>query len=276
MSLTAAAWQQHMERHLDPKVGVSAIIRAVETEGIDAQLDGTFMPEGSVKDMLLYAFETACGSYDHEYVKLFLTWCVVLGRSAEADPRWHSTWLQSKGKLLPLAHGKVVGDTTLAQGWLDDAAPDCARMVLASREVAQGSTALKGSYYWGEPEQSDYLYAVQYALIAGDIAAARELLRVRRSFDRVKYYYDWFSAFVDWLPGAEKVSVSADERRAQFDEFFDEARNPNWDLHNDLQLGGVGGNRMHLRFRLAILRWLYIEQRPITGYWRDIIAQISR
>jgi hypothetical protein len=120
--------------------------------------------------------------------------------------------------------------------------------------------------YWEAPEQSQYLRASQLLLIAGDIDAAAELMNVRKRFSAIARYYHWYN---EWLTHGMS--------REAFDEFFDVVRAPDWvserDKRNGIQLEEVSGV---FKLRLALLRWLYIERKPLAGYWRAAIAAIGR
>jgi hypothetical protein len=268
-----AAWEDRTARLLDPNDGLPVVVHRLDNGGLEADWERTFSPASAIEDLLNDATEVAIGNFEHAYVRQLLAWCVHLGRKADHDPRWQTTW--SRG-LVELQRGRAFSDAALAEAWLSNAAPDRNRLGRAGAEIARGAMAHKG--YWAEPEQSDYLQGVQCVLIAGDIAAARSLLRVRRSFTRVQAYFDWFSTFVDRIPEAQADASPSVESQQQFDAFFDVARDPLWapPLHGNNAGLNVGGNRIHLRLRLALLRWRYIECRDITGYWPEIIAQIGR
>ncbi len=253
------------------------------------------MPASTVESTLEYALETACGDYDHEYVQLFRSWCLEGICLAEHDPRWAEDFepaFQSWSTSLMSTHGQFLYIQALASAW-DQNGPlndDTHGSLLktAADEILQG-LKLDHDGHWDETEQCLHMQAIQCYLLAGDVAAARKHFSQRRQFRRTQWYFNWFCAFLEALGDKAPDSPASEQARQQFDAFFDvirdprslfpfvdESGTPRQAFDNDPNGRNLFENFPLFSLRLALLRWTYIEAKPIAGHWQEIIAQICR
>lgn len=88
----------------------------------------------------------------------------------------------------------------------------------------------------------------------------------------MRRYHGWHEHLIHLLQGP---SIDESDLRKHFDIYFDELRDP---LSPPPANGSEGDNLPGITLiclRLALIRWIYIERKPIAGNWRHIIGQIG-
>ncbi len=122
----------------------------------------------------------------------------------------------------------------------------------------------------GMPDQSDYLTATMYALIANNATRAMQILKIRKGYKRTQHWHGLLKALVEALCAQESASrLSANHPvQKQFRAFFDLWRHPlgppiRWkDAPNDMDDILAVPSRFYFLLWLCMVRdrWLEPDQ----------------
>ncbi len=269
------AWRATRSAIDDPLRGLPPVVLREISEGgpTDARNWDPLVDLPGPTDTLVHDLaRVACADYDHEYRKLFLRWAVETADKALADHRWNRPRYPRNPSA---AHGRLLCHAALVRAWAVDADVDASLLTQGADEIADELGAMRR--WIGEADESDWLLAAQFKLIAGDIEGAHALIHVRRrSFSRTRMYFDWTKAVIDLL---HKPSPDGRQRLFHtFDGLFDVVRDPAWRIAVRPEPPGEAliDTAAKLRLRMALIRWRYVERQPLAGHWRKVIAQITR
>jgi hypothetical protein len=273
----ARAWALFGEHLLNRHHGLPVVVPQLDT--VESAVAATHMPEGSVSDALRTALDLSCVDYHHPYRATYGDRAVAL--AAEVDrhaARWVERWRTGSGQ-----YGRFLATQACACAWQQDGELNHDAMRRAAAEMFRATDEPWPGHEW--MQQSLYIEAVQCLLLAGADDEAQTRLRARRRFGATKRYVEWMRSV---------VSAAASDRLAAFDELFNLARHPRF-----LALGGYTDRQFEerarglpadfaaacsqwtyddpgdLRLRLALLRWCWVQGRPLRGNWRPMIGQIS-
>ena len=130
---------------------------------------------------------------------------------------------------------------------------------------------------WEDVTQSRYLSSVWNLMIAGDFEQAKNYLNVKKKFPYVQNFYQWTKQINDLLIAKYSGEDNCDQLKDEFDTVFDVIRQAYWGTNQQKEENKfpMTLNSDYVRFQLAIIRWLYIEQQPLEGHWEQVLAQVS-
>lgn len=260
----AGEWKKTLQKSLDPKSGIAGVVNKYPPLTDWPKLRSA--PTGRAEDQTRYAVQIAAADYDNPLVKICLQRALEVVDAAESDIRWDTWWRASKR----VEHGRLLAVSAIARAWLSDEGLDETSCKRSAEELFSG--ALEERPAWSEMAQSEYLLGIQMLLMAGELEEARDRLTLEKEFRSVQQYFDWHARLLE-LVGNKHEDI--ENLRAHFDPYFDLLRDPLYQSPiNDTQGRNVVGIA-HVRLRLALIRWIYIERKPIAGNWRHIIGQIG-
>lgn len=126
---------------------------------------------------------------------------------------------------------------------------------------------------WGVGDQSDYLKAVMFFLIAGDLKRAGELIRIKRRF---KWCGPWQQALQNLIEAAEKSGGRKVRNAAvpSFHSFFDTIRDLTAHWPAPLQNNMLISDHV-LRFEMSLLKYLYLSHPGEPIAWRKVFEQVT-
>jgi len=261
-SILRPRWVEATKRSLDERNGIPAVLRQMQPLSDWEMLRGA--PSGRVEDELRNALQIAASEYDNPLVRTCLLRALEVVSAGAEDYRWNSWWSVSRN----VDHGRFISTGEFARAWLEDRKLNNSLLVEASGEILKG--ALEERPTWSELAQCEYVDGVQLLILSGDLAAASQHLSIKKTFNRVQRYFDWNVRFLEMLPSASRESLLA-----HLDAFFDEVRDPAFPPPRELRGANIVFGVPLLRLRLALIRWIYIEQQSVAGNWRHIIGQIG-
>jgi hypothetical protein len=266
-------WRAHFHRNLGPE-GWGNVIEKVDRNGLFSNWHRIRDPGSFAETYLGFAVEVLCGDLKHPYAETFLQYAGEITSSAlDETDRWLPTgdWGNPEGW-----PGRVRGTLLRAKEFTGalklNAEPNPAALVeiaqLLLSESREGASKL-----WTEVEQSIYLSGVELLLIAGNISAAREALKWRKSFNLTRSYHDWLKSATMAIPD-EEASVDP-ERLIHFDGLFDHVRDPTWGFSGTDKLHNIIEDHNILRIQLALIKQRVVLCKPIAGHWSDVIRLIA-
>lgn len=258
------AWRALHTKNLDDKNGIPA---ALTRHGpLDDWEKLRSPPSGRLEDELRLALLVGAADYDEPLMCTCQRRALAIVKAGDKDLRWETTW--SGTRLVD--HGKFNGMALLVRAWNEGSDLEQTALQEAGEELCVG--ALRNRPTWSELAQSEYLHGVQLILLTGDINSSLEKLRISKTFARVAGYHAWFASLVRLLHTSGNHPQTF---QSHFDAYFDKIRDPFfYATPNDWAGNNVPGVAV-LRLRLALIRWIYIERKPIAGNWRHIIGQIG-
>lgn len=266
-------WRSHFQQNLGPEGWVD-VIRRVDANGIFANWDRVWDPGDLVESYFGLAVEVLCGDLQHPYASKFLEYAHEVAERAIGEVhRWLPTgdWGNPEGW-----PGRVRATLLRAKAFTDALAsnsePSSALVVEAAQLMLQECREARGPKLWTEVEQSIFLSGIQLLLIAGEIDAAKEAFRSRKSFNRTRSYHQWLKAFVDML--GRKDGPIQPELQLHFDTFFDDVRNPRWASPRSKESGYIVEEHNMLRIQLALIKQRIVLDKPIANHWNDVIQLI--
>lgn len=249
------------------------------------------MPGNAVEDNLIDFIFIAVVYPDHEYCKIFLNWANEAADRALADERFQidpevdrsTKYVPGSGcrgwkveGVYPGNHGETLAAACLSRALRDNSELKAADLLQAADEIVE--TALYGgSANWIYIPQSWYLRCVRLCLLAGRIDKAQFLLKnIRRKFKHTYVHQQWLQVLCNAIEAAGEGPL-ASEAVDQFQEFFDEIRNPEIrGMPSDKKDGtNLFGSINLLRLELAALKQQYILRQPLAGNWRKVLESIS-
>jgi hypothetical protein len=260
----AQEWKKLLVRSLDSKTGIAAVVRSNPALGDWSLLRSA--PSGRAEDELRFAVQIAAADYDHALVNFCLRRCLEVVEAAKKDQRWETWWSSSRN----VEYGRLLTAGEFARSWLADADLDSGNLMSVAELLRAGS--IDDRPVWSEMAQSEYLHAVQVVILAGQPTQAAKMLGVRKSFRAVQRYFDWHVTLLHLLTAG---SIDTSKLLAHFDPYFDELRDPFFESPINDPTGNNVVGVAHVRLRLALIRWIYIERQPVAGNWRHIIGQIG-
>jgi len=155
-----------------------------------------------------------------------------------------------------------------------DALPNPAYLIDAAHLVLDEGHQARGPQFWTEVEQSICLSAVQLLLIAGEIDAAKEVFKWRKSFERTRHYYEWLRDLTRAIP--ESGQVASHEVLSHFDSFFDVVRDPAWVCPKGADAGyNIIEDHNVLRVQLALIKQRLLLGAPVADHWQDVVDLIA-
>ncbi len=264
------AWHDSLASRMDSKLGLPAVHANYPADNPD-RVKQTTLPGATVTSAFSYVIDIGCVYPDHPYVRDFLTWTIEMGEAMLSDvERWATQW----AVLGRAQRSRLEGVLALACGLRDGSEPDRDRLN-ACRDDAVAAYAEAAGENWDERAQSDYLVAIQFCLIGGNVAGAREMLGAKRRFALTQQWHDWLAAFVRHIAVASNGRVVDAIAVDAFDEFFDRIRDPGFKPAK--QKGKwMSVSLPLLRIQLAILRHKYIAGGAISGCWSRILLSIAK
>jgi hypothetical protein len=255
-------WLEVLVGELDPAQGIPAIVK--KRGALDGWSDLRAAPSGRAEDELEFAVQIAAGAYDNPLVTICLNRCLEVNAAGQKDARWTTWWAHTRN----VEHGRFVSATAVAEAWYRGVAVDASILRDASAELVAGASQERPA--WTELAQCEHIHGVQLLLLAGDVDAAASKLRSKKKFSRIHTYYTWHGVLIEFLRSARDHT----SLKAHFDSYFDQVRDPYF-----AELQKTTGDHLLglalIRLRLALIRWIYIERKPIAGNWRHIIGQIG-
>lgn len=285
------AWHGSVKEQLESENGYPGILKQVAEEGGRfANWHALRTPEGPVERDLDSSVHIGCTFPEHAYFGIFLNWANEAADRALSDdrfsidpdaerengnPNWRNLIGWKVDGTFPGNHGAVLAAACFARAMRDGTELDSAVLKQAADEIAV-SALHGGSKMWDYLAQSSYLRCVRLALVAGDVAKARHFLQSnRRKFKHTFVHQEWLLALVSAIEAANGERLAA-EAVAQFQDFFDQVRDPQAKLPAN-QPGGINlaGNISLLRLELATIKQHFILRQPIAGNWPAILALIS-
>jgi hypothetical protein len=275
MSRIAQAWAAICARELDPIQGYPAVIERLRHTTYEDEVRQSRMPGLSTEDGLHHALQLAfAGDETHEWVERFRADTIAIGPLFLAHPtRWEDErwWAES----VDWHRFRIYQALALAEAWRDDREVDLSVTHQALVHATACSRQSRG-YTWDGSAQSIYLRMVQLLLMSGDLAGARELILVKRSFKAVGVWYEWLRPFVlaidldsQRIPAIESARIEATEER------FNRIRDPELKperKQRELEFGH--GNLNILRLQVAILRHKFVQGLPLAGNWAKVIRDV--
>lgn len=260
----AQEWTRTLARSLDSKTGVAAVVK--KNPPLEDWSLLRSAPSGRAEDELRFAVQIAAADYSHALVNTCLRRCLEVVEAAKNDQRWETWWSSSRN----VEYGRLLTAGELARSWLVNAGLDSGNLISAGELLREGS--VDDRPVWSEMAQSEYLHAVQIVILAGQPTQAAKMLDVRKSFRAVQRYFDWHVTLLRLLTAD---SIDSSKLLAHFDPYFDELRDPFFESPINDPTGSNVVGVAHVRLRLALIRWIYIERQPVAGNWRHIIGQIG-
>jgi hypothetical protein len=258
------AWSTLHAKNLDARKGIPA---AIKNHGaLDDWEKLRSPPSGRLEDELRLSLLLGAANYDEPLTRTCLRRALAVVAAGHEDPRWDTTW--SNTRLVDYA--KFQGMGLKVRAWIEDSELERTGLKESGEELCAG--ALENRPTWSELAQAEYLHGIQLILLSGDVNRALKKLALRNTFARVQSYHAWFASLVRLL----HTSGNQDQPlHDHFDPFFDRIRDPSFQpVPNDADGNSLPGVAV-LRLRLALIRWIYIERKPIAGNWRHIIGQIG-
>jgi hypothetical protein len=268
-----AKWRQHFQQNLLPE-GWGDVIEKIERNGLFSNWRRISDPGGFAETYLGFAVEVSCGDLEHPYAEKFLQYATeITNRALDETDRWQETgdWGNPDGW-----PGRLRGTLLRAKEFVNalrcNVDPNPASLVEAAQLILSESRA-HSSKLWTEVEQSIYLSAIELLLIAGDIPAAGEAFKWRRSFQLTRPYYDWLKALTTAIPFDE---LPIDPKlQLHFDDLFDKVRDPSWGFSKPGESGCIVEDHNILRIQLALIKQRILFRQPIAGHWSDVIRLIA-
>jgi hypothetical protein len=257
-------WLDTLDRNLDPTNGIPAVIRNHPALSKWEQIRS--VPSGRAEDQLTYAITIAAVRYDdHPFVAICLARAAEIHAAGRHDQPWGTWWSTARS----VEHGKFVSAGCLAAAWSKDSEPERDELLAAAAEILIGATRERP--VWSEAAQGEYIQGIQELIIVGELQLAAEKLRMPKGFDEIPRHYAWHTALLDLLLAP---SSRSEELTNHFDGYFDLVRSPRF-ASGSFRATDTLFSLDLIRLRLALIRWIYIERKPIAGNWRHIIGQIG-
>ncbi len=263
-SRLASRWIESLQKQLDQNQGIPAVIKRRLALSDWEKLRSP--PSGRAEDELSFALDIAPGKYDHPLVDTCLKRCLQVIDAGAGDERWSTWWSLVRA----VEHGRFTSTGQFARAWTDDSDLDASLLASAAAEVLHG--VLTDRPVWTELAQCEYVDGVQLLILAGELKRAAEKLQIRKKFNRVEHYHTWNVRLLELL---ERSANNENALKDHFDPYFDKIRDPRFHVQSTEVDGNILFGIPLLRLRLALIRWIYIERKPIAGNWRHIIGQIG-
>jgi hypothetical protein len=272
--MTTVTWRAAWEALLEKDMADEHRLRPLHAKyrgRIAENVAKTTLPGTTVATAFGYVVDIGCVDPDHPYVRDFLTWTIDMGEAIRGDAeRWKTRW----AVLGHAQRSRLNGVLALAYGLRNDSAPDPVRLK-ASRDDAMVAYAETKGKNWDERDQSEYLVAIQFCLIGGDVSVAREMSGVKRKFGLTRQWHDWLATFVAHIEAAANGRVTDAAVVNAFDEFFDRVRDPRFKRVKE-KGKWMSVSLPLLRIQLAILRHKYIYGGAVAGCWSQILRSIAK
>lgn len=265
-----AVWQESLAKRMDPKLGLPAVHEKYSADNFE-RIAKTALPGATVTSAFSYVVDIGCVDPNHPYVRDFLAWTIEMGEAMLADAgRWATQW----AVLGHAQRSRLNGVLAISYGLRDDGAPGPA-LLKACRDDAVAAYAEAEGENWDERAQSEYLVAIQFCLISGDVSGATEMFGVKRRFALTQHWHDWLAGFLGHIEAATGGRLAGAAAVAEFDEFFDRVRDPRFKPVKE-KGKWMSVSLPLLRLQLAILRHKYVDNGPVAGCWSQILRSIAR
>ena len=218
-------------------------------------------PDGLAGDRLEYGLRLIYGGGSQEDARAYFELSrAVMNRALDENKLESPTCLSG----FPKNRGQLVRAGTYAGALLGE--PCSREALLAASTDLEAWCKNYEPRQWKAQAQAHLLAAVRLALIAQDPARALDLIKSRRSF---KWHEEESSSLreIARVAAGERAALAA-EAIQQFDAYFDRVRDP--DHKSDVYIEhGI------LRFELAVIREMYLEERAGALNWERAAKAVA-
>ena len=273
------SWDQHLSNAIQHDIEYMKEKANLWKLNYKKEVVDSYYPYLTIQSNLDWALDLAFTHSNKDLLSEYLLWNVseceeILNPN---HPNWASKWKD----LNKLIKSKVLVYYNYSYSWYHNTDIDF-------NEIKINSVNLLDHYLkfdnknWDESSQSSYITYILDLIISGDIEVAKKYININKKFKWVEKFHSWVVIFVNQI-SSQKNGDSLD-LNITFDEPFNIIRDFNWKIGEEYeyQTGNYRSNLWYIsntsnliRLRFAILRWIYIEKKEISGNWDDILKQIN-
>lgn len=260
-------WKQSIDKDMGPR-GFPDILAS----DIFKDWDRDVMPELAAEIQFECALDIACAYPDHKMIRPFLERSLTIAKRALAekplatDPTMSNRFPGNRGHLLRIK--------SYASGLLDKGALDIASLKQASEDLIGDKVLSEWEpAEWEDLHQTQYLVAVQLALVCGDVSRASDLLKVGCKFEDVKGWHEGLDSLLAVIQKSAEGRPQAITMPKEWKAHFDSLRDPTQ------RIKGIVGSRPILRLETSLITHLYAHDTDgsrATPDWLEVITYISR
>ncbi len=245
---------------------------------VDNELKMTKDPGMSVNTFFKQAMELHFAGFDPKVVQADLNMAQTLADTILAMPAEQTEHWNGGEKFYDHSYNPSIRmDKTYIDGWLNSTDIDNDYLAAATNYLLDNHYLFVDKYFWDEMAKDKYLVCLIDLWIAGKFEAASQRLKIERSFKNVERFYDWSKKINELLISQQSGEGVTGELAETIDIYFNEMRYPQWMKEKkDSDPYSVYYSSDKLAFKLAILRWLYVEKQPLAGNWQQVLAQVTK
>ena len=226
------------------------------------------MPESSAETECGRAIDIACAYPTHEMIQPFLTRALSLARRGLAEKPLDTD--REMSRRFPGNRGRLLRVQAYATSLQEGSALDLAQLRNACADLLANKQLSIPTVEWSDVQQSQYLVAVQLALVCGDIKHAQDLLQVDCGFEDLALWVGGLTELVESLQLTPDGSWRASQAPQSWIRFFDLVRDPTvkvQELVTPMPL---------LRLEASLITDRYLRHAGEPLEWKRVVAGISQ
>lgn len=270
-------WFRHVTENLARDDGLTESAAINERRGPFPLWERLASPEGPCQLLMENAVYIALGDHTHPLCGKFLDWAISIAERALVDPRFEiESENRSKGwknpPFFPGNRGQVLAIREIASALKNGVDVGQFNLREAADLIATSALLEKGRDWASRIVQGDFLYAVRLLMIAGEWAAARKLISVRRKFQMVNRQHEIISGLlIAGNVGGDGPPDPHSPAWCRFLDYFKFIRVPE---ANSVIAEDGGGAPCFYRMQMAIIRQRIISRGDKIS-WAEVFAAVG-
>jgi hypothetical protein len=233
-----------------------------------ATWDQNRMPEYRAEAECGYSIDISCAYPTHAMIQPFLSRALrVAGRALAEKPLDTD---REMSRRFPGNRGRLLRVQAYATSLQDGSALDLAKLRNACADLLADKRLAIPTVEWDTLDQSQYLVAVQLALVCGDAEHVHELLQVDCGFEHLELWVEGLTDLVESLQRTPGGSWRASQVPESWIRFFDLIRDPTVNLRE------LATSMPLLRLEASLITDRYLRHPGEPLDWKRVLAGISQ
>ena len=233
-----------------------------------ATWDQNRMPENGAETECGRAIDIACAYPTHEMIQPFLSRALNLVRRALAEKPLDTD--REMSRRFPGNRGRLLRVQAYATSLQEGGAPDLTKLRAACDDLLASKQLAVPTVEWCNVHESQYLMAVQLALVCGDIKRAHDLLQLDCGFEGLELWVEGLIDLVESLQLTPGGSWRASQAPESWIRFFDLIRDPTVKVHELVTSSPL------LRLEVSLITDRYLGHAGEPLDWKRVLAGISQ
>lgn len=256
-------WRESIDGKMGPR-GLADVL------GMDpfATWDQNRMPESSAETQCGLAIDIACAYPTHEMIQPFLSRALNVARRALAEKPLDTD--RQMSVRFPGNRGRLLRVQAYATSLQEGGAPDLTKLRAACDDLLASKQLAVPTVEWCNVHESQYLMAVQLALVCGDIKRAHDLLQLDCGFEGLELWVEGLIDLVESLQLTPGGSWRASQAPESWIRFFDLIRDPT------VKVQELVTSMPLLRLEASLLTDRYLRHPAEPLDWKRVLAGISQ